>query len=974
MYPDPTSPSSERERARLESLARYAVMDTPPDATLDEIVDLACDLTGAPICLVSLLDADRQWFKARRGIAVSETARDVAFCDTVVRTSEPLVVEDALEDERFAKNPLVVGDPCVRFYAGFPLANGDGHVLGTLCILDRVPRQLSGLQRTQLISLAHLVMAELELLRRNRELERCSQELADHERFFETSLDLHCVATTDGFLVRLNHQWTTTLGFSEDELRAVPFVSFVHPDDAVPTLRALRGLAEGRDVVRFRNRYRTRNGGYRWFEWSALPSLDGLHVYATARDVTELVGAETELREKNEVLSLISRLQTGFLAFGDHPSWWRAALDAMLDVTASKVGILGRTGADHAGPFMRIAAATSGATTTELPGGVVVWDAHSPLGSAFATGKPSFANTLDREVELPGFGPIFRWLALPIRHGSEVVAMLGLANSDEEYTAELVSVLEPILSHLGAVVSNMALAQQRAQFVEEIAASKELQASVLESSDVGYVALGCDGTVAFANRVARGWFQGLNAAALPRIENLFVLDTDRQWCGRLIASPAVDGPAVRLITIQGGLGESLSIEAKATPLHGDDPERRGLLLTLTDVRARQALAATVGANAILEARLEELRQQQRDNGLISECVEYLQSSASVDEGLELISRSLRRLFPGARIDVYASAAEEGVLSLHWSTVEPVLADDLSAAECWALRARRAHGSWPGVHHLACRHRKGVGAAAHFCVPLIALDRIVALISMEFHGETEAVNAARHAVQLSQFVAMAQSFSGALSGVALRSRLEKAALSDPLTELANRRSLRLEVGRALSRARRSGQPFAFGVIDIDHFKRVNDVLGHDGGDGVLRLVAQCLRHSVRDGDLVGRLGGEEFGVFLFDILRDEADRRFEAIREAVRSRVSTPAGIVTVSIGSVQSNDVDPLYDFDDVFRRADAALFRAKDLGRDRVVPFRGMVDGEGRGVGLDASAREPMRALGSGGRSEPPPARLLPP
>ncbi|MGE0256085.1 MAG: GGDEF domain-containing protein [Alphaproteobacteria bacterium] len=159
------APIPHDEADRQAALDRYAVLDTPPEASFDRITRLASMAFGAPIALVSLIDRDRQWFKSRQGLAAEETPREHAFCAHAILDSEPLVVEDATEDVRFADNPLVTGAPDIRFYAGAPLTAPDGHNLGTLCVIDRQPRRFDDGQRRMLADLAAMVVDELELRR-----------------------------------------------------------------------------------------------------------------------------------------------------------------------------------------------------------------------------------------------------------------------------------------------------------------------------------------------------------------------------------------------------------------------------------------------------------------------------------------------------------------------------------------------------------------------------------------------------------------------------------------------------------------------------------------------------------------------------------------------------------------------------------------------------------------------------------------
>lgn len=154
-----------REAARLEALRQYHILDTPPEQAYDDFTTLASFICEVPIALISLVDADRQWFKSKVGLEVDETARDISFCGHTILSNETLVVSDALRDVRFMHNPLVTADPRIRFYAGAPLMTPEGHALGSLCVIDRRPRELSEVQITALEALARQVVAQLELRR-----------------------------------------------------------------------------------------------------------------------------------------------------------------------------------------------------------------------------------------------------------------------------------------------------------------------------------------------------------------------------------------------------------------------------------------------------------------------------------------------------------------------------------------------------------------------------------------------------------------------------------------------------------------------------------------------------------------------------------------------------------------------------------------------------------------------------------------
>jgi GAF domain-containing protein len=172
-----TMPST--ETARLAALNRYAILDTEPEQSFDDLVVLASFVCRTPIATLSLVDDHRQWFKSKVGVEIRETPRDISFCAHAIQQQELFIVPDALADPRFKDNPLVLGDPHIRFYAGAPLIDEDGYALGTLCVMDRQPRELDDTQKEALFSLRRLALSQIEL-RRNIQL--LKEALSDRTR------------------------------------------------------------------------------------------------------------------------------------------------------------------------------------------------------------------------------------------------------------------------------------------------------------------------------------------------------------------------------------------------------------------------------------------------------------------------------------------------------------------------------------------------------------------------------------------------------------------------------------------------------------------------------------------------------------------------------------------------------------------------------------------------------------------------
>ena len=168
-----SSPLPLNEADRLKALNRYKILDTAPEEAFDDLTALAAYICGTPIALVSLVDANRQWFKSKVGVEATETPRDVAFCaHAIVQPDDLLIVPNTLEDERFVRNPLVTSDPHIRFYAGTPLVTADGYAIGTLCAIDRIPRHLTPEQMEALRALGRQVVSQMELRINLAKLER----------------------------------------------------------------------------------------------------------------------------------------------------------------------------------------------------------------------------------------------------------------------------------------------------------------------------------------------------------------------------------------------------------------------------------------------------------------------------------------------------------------------------------------------------------------------------------------------------------------------------------------------------------------------------------------------------------------------------------------------------------------------------------------------------------------------------------
>lgn len=180
------APLPHNEAARAQALREYAILDTLEEQSYNDITMLASFICHAPIALISLVDQDRQWFKSRVGLQTAETPREHAFCaHAILEPQDVLVINDATLDPRFVDNPLVVGDPHIRFYAGAPLVTPAGDALGTICVIDRAPRKLAKNKVKALLALSRQVVTQLELRRVAAELNSQSHAILAYQRQLE---------------------------------------------------------------------------------------------------------------------------------------------------------------------------------------------------------------------------------------------------------------------------------------------------------------------------------------------------------------------------------------------------------------------------------------------------------------------------------------------------------------------------------------------------------------------------------------------------------------------------------------------------------------------------------------------------------------------------------------------------------------------------------------------------------------------
>ncbi|MFM0147507.1 PAS domain S-box protein [Paraburkholderia sp. RL18-085-BIA-A] len=330
------------EAARLEALRNLGILDTPTEADFDDVVALTASICEVPICAINLIEDQRQWFKAEIGLGVREMPLDVSICASALLQPDLLVVPDLTQDDRFCANPLVAGEPKLRFYAGAVLRTRSGLPIGTLCVLDYVVRDLSPLQRHTLATMARQVMAQIELRKAAAdamasagELRRAtekSRRLEAHQRTILDSAVDYAIIGTDlrGRVTSWNHGAQLILGYNKAEATGQNLAVIYTPEDVqqgAPDTEMRKAMEQGRGSD---ERWHVRKDGTRFLASGEMMPLLGDGTIPAGfikifRDVTVSRANERRLRDSED------RLRFAFEAAGNVGTWeWKSATDKVI--------------------------------------------------------------------------------------------------------------------------------------------------------------------------------------------------------------------------------------------------------------------------------------------------------------------------------------------------------------------------------------------------------------------------------------------------------------------------------------------------------------------------------------------------------------------------------------------------------------------------------------------------------------------
>jgi len=295
--------SSDNENERITALNSYNVLDTLPEKEYDAIARLASYICQVPIALITLVDNDRQWFKSKIGLGVDETPRADAFCHYTILDDEILEVNDSHENETFKNNNLVTGAPDIRFYAGAPLIDPDGHRLGSLCVIDRVPRKLTVEQKDALRTLADEVMSHLILRKQKKELEASLAIHQDFHRLFDSSPEVHFIADRESNIELINNAVKPILGYTPEQAMGRSLWQFVVGQNREQFVPLIEKAVASQQPFEIETEIVTADKQVKWIGWSAI-NKEGKW-YGSGRDITYQKKLLTELAQLALVASKV---------------------------------------------------------------------------------------------------------------------------------------------------------------------------------------------------------------------------------------------------------------------------------------------------------------------------------------------------------------------------------------------------------------------------------------------------------------------------------------------------------------------------------------------------------------------------------------------------------------------------------------------------------------------------------------------
>jgi diguanylate cyclase (GGDEF)-like protein/PAS domain S-box-containing protein len=972
------------EVARLAALREMEVLDSEPDPEFDSLVRAASLVCGAPICLISLIDADRQWFKANVGLTgVAETSRDLAFCAHAILGDDIFEVPDARRDARFADNPLVTGDPKIRFYAGAPVRLADGHVIGTLCVIDRVPRGLSEIQLEILRNLAAAAAGAFDHLRDRRRRLQSEQELRASEqrlrRVYESTPAMLHLTDEAGRILDVSTMWLTNTGYARDEVIGRPVADFLTPDSVLRRAAALPALHETGHCEDVELQMVFKNGDVHDVQVSVMihrdPREGPVRSIGVIKDVTRKRRIERKLIDERRRLSnIIDSTNVGTWEWNVRTDEFRAndRFSDILGLSPSETADLSiRFAQDRVHPADL--AASRERLTRHLAGALDHYEAEvrmrrqdgrwvwvvtrgvvmdrGPDGGPewmFGTLTDITARKLQEEALRKSEGFLDRTGRLAGVGGWECdLVTREVAWSAETYRIHRVETgfrpdLDSALGFFPPEAQTALRTAMERSFANGSPYDLELPLDRADGTRIwvhiiGTVIRDGDGRpISLAGAIQDVTARVDERRALELAHERLVMAADAGRIGVYdwdIVNDEMtwDSWLRQLYGIDNLESASAASEVWRRRLHPDDlaAAEAALWDAVEGRRPYDTEFRTIGENGAqrtIRAAGRVVRDQDgravRMVGVNWDVTEARRLAADLAEQHELLRVTLQSIGDGV-----ITADAQG----HVTWLNPVAERMTGWSSAEALGRPLAQ-----VFHILLESTREL--AENPALACLKQEKIVGLA-----GGTILVSRDGAEYGIEDSTAPICNDRGETLGVVLvfhdvteqrrlSGELSHRASHDALTGLVNRAEFEVRLRRLLHRAASDGSMNTLLYIDLDQFKLVNDTCGHAVGDQLLVQVSRLLGEIVRGSDTLARLGGDEFAIILEHCDEAPAMRLAQRIcgrmddfrftHDDRRFRIGASIGLVPVD---------DRWSGTAAIIQAADASCYAAKEAGRNRV-------------------------------------------
>ncbi|MBX7115711.1 MAG: diguanylate cyclase [Myxococcaceae bacterium] len=488
------------------------------------------------------------------------------------------------------------------------------------------------------------------------------------------------------------------------------------------------------------------------------------------------------------------------------------------------------------------------------------------------------------------------------------------------------------------------IAMALAALIEErkrVEASRDQLAAIVASSTDAIIGRKLDGTLISWNAAAERLF-GYPASEVLGTINDGIVPLGRDFEERSLIGRLQQGERIEHFetTHHKRDGEPIELSLTLSPIKDPGNSIIGMSVIARDITDRRKTErALASSNQELSMRLVQLEKRSQEIVLLSEMGGLLQTCHTNEEAFEVVGTFAEQLFPSEPGFLAVAGATKNLMEAVVTWKDPVYSRiDFSLEECWALRRAQAYTMEAPQSGPFCQHLLNPLPASYLCVPIMAEGETLGVVHIQARarvGEGTGKKEGRSFQAIQRLaLSMAQQIALSMANLKLRANLRAQAIRDPLTGLFNRRYLTELFDLELRRAERAGHSVGVIMLDLDHFKKVNDTYGHAAGDALLCEVSKVLQAHCRGGDLLCRYGGEEFILVMPNASLRDTHRRAETIREILGAQQVTfdnrPLSKNTVSLGVAVFPHHGPTSDV--LLRAADAALYRAKHNGRDQVV------------------------------------------